>query len=116
MSYIIKNAKIVNTKFGVEQGILTFFLTLDYGNGQGQLFGGVGLDQKAVIASEQSLKMIKKLLSDLGVFAWEFIKGINVKVKLKENKIVAIGNILADDTQGLNWFSFDEFINGKENG
>ncbi len=94
----IKNARIENASLGFEDhGILTAFLTLDYGNGGGQGFGGFTLD--GIYCAE----FIKKVLKIVGVEKWEELKGEYIRVKAEHVKIHAIGNILEDK-----WFNPSE--------
>jgi len=101
----IKNAIIEKTTLGKEDhGIMTAFLTLNYG-GSGQGFGGYSFDrydkkQKRRIGSSYGCEFIMRVLKVVGVNNWEDLEGKHIRVKADSGKVYAIGNIIEDE-----WFS-----------
>ena len=90
-----KNAKIVSTFLGYEgHGILSCYLTLDYG-GSGQSFGGYELKYPAY-----GIDFIDKILKTVGVESWEDLAGKCIRVKSEYTKIHSIGNLIEDK-----WFN-----------
>lgn len=107
----VKNAKIESTMLGIEDhGVLTFYLTLDYG-GSGQAAGGYVLDEplkrkgKFVrrVGTAGGADLILRILKLLNVDRWESLPGCYVRVRASWNKVSAIGHPLRDQ-----WISFEE--------
>ena len=109
----IKNAVIDNIMLGVEDhGILTFYLSLDYGSGN-QDFGGYELDtynkiKKKRVGHRACSDFILKILEVVGVKKWEELRGQYIRVDAEYNKIHGIGNILKDK-----WFYPEDYFNKK---
>lgn len=85
------NAKIESTMLGFEdRGIMTWFLTLDFG-GTGQGFGGYALGGATTDFA------IKRILKVVGVEKWEDLKGKYIRVKREPRGLIkSIGNLLED--------------------
>lgn len=110
----IKNAVITNAELTIEDhGLLTAWLTLDYG-GAGQGFGGYGLylpkGFKFHALASPAGHWIFRVLEVAGVEKWSRLVGKTVRVRCEHTKVHAIGHIVKDD-----WFepsadfkSFDE--------
>jgi len=77
-----------------DHGILTFFITLDYGDGGHQSFGGYSLGKA------YTTKVIEGILKVVGVDRWEKLKGQHIRVKAEHTKVHEIGHILEDK-----WFN-----------
>jgi len=99
----ITNAVISKTMLGREDhGIMTCFLTLDYG-GSVQGFGGYSLDEFSLtldrrIGTKWGMEFIARILHVVEVENWEDLRGKYVRVK-KEGwgaTIDAIGHITKD--------------------
>lgn len=99
-----KNAIIRNVWFGTEaHGILTLYLTLDYG-GICQGFGGYGLYSKNWKERPNFCgHFIRRVLEVVGVEKWHDLQGKTVRAIVEHEKVHAIGNIIADD-----WFNPSE--------
>jgi hypothetical protein len=104
---MIINARITGTKLGYEDhGILTFWLSLDYG-GSGQGFGGYALDsydkeKDCRKHSKYAGVCIEKILKVVGVDNWEDMKGKYVRADIDGEAslgdlIKGIIHILDDD-------------------
>ena len=102
----IKNAIIKSTMLGYEDhGILTAFVTLDYG-GSGQGFGGRAFDEpiKDPLTNDfisrrgvaYGMEWIARVLNTVGVESWEKLPGTPVRVKMDIGKVYAIGHYLED--------------------
>ena len=104
------NALITHTMLGVEDhGILTFWLTLDYG-GSGQGAGGWVLDEydKGLgrrVGTTLAADVVLALLKTLRVGKWEDLPGTHVRVRRTNTKVEAIGHIMRDD-----WLDFEAFF------
>lgn len=96
------NAKISSTYLGMERGILTFWLHLEW-SGAGQGFGGYSLGTPAHPNASCSF-VIQQILRILDVMSWEKLPGQLVRVRGTSTKIDAIGHIIED-----RWFDI-----GKE--
>jgi hypothetical protein len=89
----IQNAKIESTMLGYEgHGIITAFITLDYG-GAGQVFGGYRLESTMY-------EWVKQVIDIVGVTRWEDLKGKYIRVESDNGKITRIGHLMEDK-----WFS-----------
>lgn len=86
-----------------DHGIMTIYLTLDYG-GTMQGFGGYALDvyseeDKERLPSKALGEWVMNLLDIVGVNKYEDLKGKYIRVELEEGwngKILGIGNLLED--------------------
>lgn len=111
----ILNAKIVDTKLGVDHGWMTAYLYLE-GGGWVCNYGGYCLDHWFGNANEHAsiggFGSIIELMKVVGVESWEDLKGRFIRVKSHGwgSDIISIGNILRDE-----WFSFDEYFKGYKN-
>jgi len=88
------NARIESTTLGIERGMLTYWLHLDYG-GSGQGAGGIRLDGKARDLFSAA-DYIRVILETVGVENWERLKGAYVRVKYTETGVQFIGNVIRD--------------------
>lgn len=95
---IIKSATITND----DHGILTAWLTLDYG-GAGQGFGGYVLYLPKSCTHHKLLShaghFIWRCMEVAGVCRWEELPGKTIRVRGGHSGIDAIGHIVKDD-----WF------------
>lgn len=99
-----KNAVIENAEIFVEDhGLLTAYITLDYG-GSGQGFGGWGLYLPKTFTHHKLASpaghWIFRVLEVAGVEKWSQLKGKTVRVQSEFTKVHAIGHIVKDD-----WFN-----------
>lgn len=103
----IVNAKISRAFLGYEDhGILTIFLTLDYG-GSGQAFGGYALDkydgvEKKRVAHAGCGAFVAGVLRVTECDSWEKIVGKLVRVERESSyngRVLGIGHPLKDE-----WF------------
>lgn len=109
---IIKNAIIESVSIDDgDRGLLTAWLTLDYG-GSCQGFGGFSLylpkDYKHhTMQVNYAGHFIYRCLQIAGVSSWDKLKGKTIRVKSDKEglggKIIAIGHIVKDD-----WFNPSE--------
>ena len=105
----IANATIENTMLGIEDhGIMSFSLTLTYGGGYGQGFGGYALDGKGGEQGHaKSILCIRKIIETVGVEKWEDLRGKYIRIKKASEHagpIEEIGNIMDEK-----WFNIKEF-------
>lgn len=114
---IIKNAVIENATIDdADRGLLTAWLTLDYGD-TGQGFGGYSLYLPKSYSHHKLLShaghFIWRCMEIAGVRSWDKIKGKTIRAKLDNDvlggKIIAIGHIVKDD-----WFCPAEDFNKDE--
>ncbi len=102
-----KNAVITGVSLGMERGILTSYVFLDYGN-SAQGFGGYVLhsvNRKGFNSTPGNYAghFITRVLDIVDVESWDQLKGKTVRVQSESSKIHAIGNIIKD-----NWFNPSE--------
>src|ERR1700752_225337 len=97
----IENATIRDTHFGPNdsRNIMTFMLTLTFGDSTEQGFGNYNLTTTPCVK-------IKNLLEVVGVNKWEDLKGKIIRTKTETRQIVAIGNLLKDK-----WFNIEDELN-----
>ena len=108
---MIKNAIIKDTFLGFDDhGILTFYITLDYG-GSCQSFGGRGLcmpkfdhENRYIcrVGSAFGTELILQTLKVLEVDNWEKLKGLSCRADVVNGSISSIGHYLKD-----NWVNPD---------
>ena len=104
MNTEIKNAVIASARIDIgDRGLLTAWLTLDYG-GRGQGFGGHVL-YLSKSYSHHELKsfaghFIFRCMEIAGVEEWSKLAGKTIRVRGDHSGIEAIGHIVKDD-----WFS-----------
>ena len=92
-----KNAVIKNVKLGFEDhGILTAYITLDYGS-LNQAFGGYGLGGPCASV------FIQQVLETVGVDNWEDLKGKPIRAMSDHAKVYKIGHYIEDK-----WFDPSE--------
>lgn len=101
---VIKNAKIISTMLGTEDyGILTCYITLDYGDSGCQGFGGYSLDNPVKDPNGKhmgregtayGMKFIQRILTVVGVNTWEDLKGQHCRVEGSFDKIERIGHLI----------------------
>lgn len=81
-----KPARVISTMLGREHhGIPTCWVTLNYGDGTGQGFGGYDL-------RHYGYAMVQGIIDAVGAETWESLKGMNVRVRSDESRILAIGH------------------------
>lgn len=79
-------AKIASTRLGVEDhGVLTAYLTVDYGGGAVQAIGGYGLDRydaelKRRVGTAYGCEFIARVIRACGVTKWEDVAGRTIYV------------------------------------
>lgn len=103
----VKNATIESATLDIgERGLLTAYLTLDYG-GSGQVFGGYALYLPKSFKNHKldsvAGHFIFRVMQIAGVDTWGQLKGKNIRVKATHSKVDAIGHIIKDD-----WFNPSE--------
>lgn len=110
----IKNAKIIDTKLGIEDhGIFTFTLFLNFGGYQ-QGIGPYCIDEydpikKTRVFNAKSMGIIAKILNVVGVDYWEDLPNNYIRVKITDNyEPGEIGHILADRWVNIRQFFIDE--------
>jgi hypothetical protein len=98
----IKNAKIVSTVLGYEDhGILTMYVTLDYGH-SGQSFGGYTFDaydpklERRIVAGSYGMRFVTDLMRAVGVDRYEALPGTVVRVEASHDSVYRIGHFLRD--------------------
>ena len=111
MSTEILNAKITNTKLGLDHGCLTAYIFLE-GNGWGCGFGGYCLDHWfADIGDHHSSDgygVIIELMKTLEVESWEELKDQYIRVETQQGwggNVIKIGHLIKDK-----WFSFKDYF------
>ena len=88
----IKNAKIVGTFLGIDEGRMILRINLDFG----------GAVQCAMWPKQEfKASTIKEFLECLEVDQWESLVGTPVRVKATFTSVVAIGHFIEDK-----WFHF----------
>jgi len=95
----IINAQIESTMLGYEDhGILTISLTLDFGEGSVQGFGGYSLGSRNNSDGKALHRHLTEILKVVGVDTWEELQGQYIRVKKEgiDSRITAIGNLLED--------------------
>lgn len=106
--YVIKNAVIESVSLDMgDRGLLTSYLSLDYGDGGHQGFGGYVLYLPKSFKHHEMLShaghFIFRCLEIAGVESWDKLKGKSIRVQLDgdgfSGNIKAIGHIVKND-----WF------------
>lgn len=100
---VVKNAVIESASLTTaERGLLTAWLTLDYG-GSGQGFGGYALYLPKPYTHHQMLShaghWIYRVMEIAEVDEWAKLKGRTIRVRADFGKVHSIGHIVKDD-----WF------------
>ncbi|MBZ5673732.1 MAG: hypothetical protein LAP61_05740 [Acidobacteriia bacterium] len=101
----IKNAVIESASLTTsERGLLTSYITLDYG-GSGQGFGGYALYlPRSWLHHKPNLgyagHFIFRVMEIAGVDEWKLLAGRTIRAKSSWSKVHAIGHIIKDD-----WFN-----------
>lgn len=91
----IENARIESATLGYEgHGLLTIGLTMDYGGGGCQTFGGYNLSTGKYLS-----EWVKGILDLVGVDDWKKVEGKFIRVEIIDGRISRIGHILKDE-----WF------------
>lgn len=106
MTYKRELAVIKSTKLGLERGLFTFWLSLDYG-GSGQGTGGYSLDSTQNgqrVAWTGSTPMLRAVLRVCGVQSWESVAGCTVYA-LKDG-----GMVVGLQATGLHGASTDNSV------
>lgn len=104
---IIESATITTA----DHGILSAWLTLDYG-GMGQGFGGFTLYLPKSFTHHKMMSpaghFIFRVMEIAGVEKWDYLVGKSIRVKATHSKVEAIGHIVKDD-----WFNPSEDFAGE---
>lgn len=131
MEQTIFNAKIIDTKLGMEDyGNLTFVLECQWGGDSGAAYGagygGTGLGyihtefdeigedySKDYVSYPATSELIMHILEVVGVDRWEQLKGKAIRIQTNGRpcaacQIIAIGNLFANK-----WFNVAEFYAQK---
>lgn len=110
----IKNAIIESATINdADRGLLTVWLTLKYGDGTGQGFGGYTLYLPKTYKHHKMLShaghFIWRCMEIAEVSSWDKMKGKTIRVKAEHSKVHSIGHIVKDD-----WFDpAKDFQEGK---
>lgn len=99
-----KNAVITNARFDLEHGILSAWITLDYG-GNGQGFGGYALYLPSSFTHSSPKgnycgHFIWRVFEIAGVQDWRDLVGKTIRVRSTNNGVIEIGHIIKND-----WFN-----------
>lgn len=116
MSNEIKNAIIESVTLGIDCGLLTAWLWLDYG-GTSQRFGGITLHLPFGFRHHRIESVaghfICRCMEVAGVVEWDDLEGKAIRVRIEDGLAVGIGHIVKAD-----WFvprvDFAELEKGKE--
>lgn len=107
MNEEICNAVITSASLSnADHGMLSSFLMLDYGH-SGQGFGGFALYNPRYkdTSGNYAGHWIWRILEVTETSDWSQLKGKNIRAKIKNGRVIAIGHIIKD-----NWFNpEDEF-------
>lgn len=90
-----KNAVITGASLGIERGMLTSFVYVEFDEGSQQGFGGFDLTQ-----FNSASHFIRRVLEIASVEEWRNLKGRAVRIKAEPyGIIIALGHFLKDE-----WF------------
>ena len=104
----IKNAVIKETFIGEQSGVLTTWVTVDYGNDDCQGFGGRCLHKEGRTDSYLG-DTLWGIMKVVGVGSWNKLLTQPVRVKIDDRGvIIAIGHFLQDK-----WFDPDDLITDR---
>jgi hypothetical protein len=94
-----ENAIIESTMLGDGRGNLTYLIHVAFGptGGYAQGAGGYALTHFAGLGLH-----LQRLLRTVGVDSWEALKGKNVRIRIEDGAIVAIGHIVKDRWISMN--------------
>lgn len=108
----VRNATIEDVGLSnSDHGLLSSFVTLDYGDGGHQGFGGYTLYNPKFKNTHGNYTghWIWRVMEVAGVTEWDRIKGKNVRAKIEKGLVVAIGHITKDI-----WFNPVEEFKGMK--
>ena len=100
-----RNAIISHAELAEERGLLSSWITLDYGTG-GQGFGGFSLHlpppytYASLTEPNFAGHWIWRVMAVAGVSKWSQLVGKTVRVRHEHSRVEAIGHIVKDD-----WFN-----------
>lgn len=99
-----KNAVIESASLGLENGFLSAWLSLEYGDSSGQGFGGFMLyagprNKQHLTQWNIAGHFIQRVLEVAGVDQWSKLQGRSIRVRAEHSRVHAIGHIVKDD-----WF------------
>lgn len=91
-----RNATVSSVYIGLEgHGILTLYLSIDYGDSSGQSFGGYGMGHSGSLLGV----WVDRLLRVFGVEDFAAIKDKPCRVELRDGRISRIGHFVKEE-----WF------------
>lgn len=98
----IKNVVIESAEITInDRGVLDCWLSLDYGNGRHQGFGGYALHLPRSFKNHQLLSVaghhLFRILEIAGVEEWSRLKGRTIRVASSHQRIKSIGHIVKND-------------------
>lgn len=103
----IRNAKITNVFFGIEDHNCVTLIIDCEGCDWGCSYGGYSLGIEI-----DGIEAVKKLLETFKIYDLYELKGKLIRCDIRDNRIYAIGDIIEN-----RWFSFKEFFErGKNDG
>lgn len=99
--YLIKNGVITETYLGYEEDYqLTFYIIIKSDIGL-QKFGGYALDyydasKQCRCPTIECGSVVREILNVCNKRWWELLIGTPVRIKIKNNELIAIGNFIED--------------------